>query len=282
MNTEICVTCEPTIKEEAVSCPVCFTEEGLRELNGCGHSICGDCENSLKRTNGQYTETLGLSVKYIKCPLCRQYEKKTYEQLEAEVIYYRDRIPNDRERLLTIQDIYYEEARINARIVQLRNRRNDLLIASGARPDAAQGIATAITTANQPPVNPLNDQPFHQHTAEQITQRANALLADDRVNPLEIDGTPRNQAQMFERAYSIAERQLREERRATRQASRQAAQQAALDAENARRMGAGRSNRPRVRCCNSGCETPAATQRRCPNHATIPCCRRCNTCDDCP
>jgi len=277
MNTEICVTCEPTLpfaaqtlKEEAVSCPVCFTEEGLRELNGCGHSICGDCENSLKRTPGQYTETLGLSVKYIKCPLCRQYEKKTYEQLEAEVIYYRDRIPNDRVRLLTIQDIYYEEARINARIVQLRNRRNDLLIASGARPDAAQGIATAITTAD------------HQLTAEQITQRANALLADDRVNPLEIDGTPRNPAQMFERAYSIAERQLREERRATRQASRQAAQQAALDAENARRMGAGRSIRPRVRCRNAGCRTPAATQRLCPNHATIPCCRRCNTCDDCP
>lgn len=250
MNTEICVTCEPTIKEEAVSCPVCFTEEGLRELNGCGHSICGDCENSLKRTPGQNTETLGLSVKYIKCPLCRQYEKKTYEQLEAELIYYRDRTPIDR-GLLSIQDIYYEEARINARIVQLRNRRNDLLIASGARPDAAQGIATAITTTNQPPVNPLNDQPFHQQAAETYTRLDGTIgiYNSQEANQRASEGIRRDQ----ERRFVLAGM-----------------------------MGAGRSVPRRIRCAGEGCNTPAATQRRCPNHATIPCCRRCNTCDDCP
>jgi hypothetical protein len=33
-------------------CPVCFNDDitSLKPLNGCGHSLCGECKKSLKKT----------------------------------------------------------------------------------------------------------------------------------------------------------------------------------------------------------------------------------------
>jgi len=130
-KTELCTPCDLPFaaqnqtSPEVDSCPICFTEEGLRKINGCGHHICDDCTNSLKTSPGQFTETLGLSVKYVKCPLCRQYEKKTYEQLEAEVIYYRDRAPINGYQPATPsleEDIQRSDERL-ATLIALRERR---------------------------------------------------------------------------------------------------------------------------------------------------------------
>ena len=338
-NTEYCTPCElPFAAQnqtnvEAESCPVCFTEEGLRKLNGCGHSICGDCETNLKRTPGQFTETLGLSVKYIKCPLCRQTEKKTYEQLEAELIYYRDRRPRElvevpvlrpqqvfnineptivesqvaviralRERmrhldgLNRLTDIPEREAIVTELSYIQRNwsyavraydiqhqreqlrlaeeevneliARRDLLIAREPNPELRAVLQTEAARA---------DTSGASEITEETRTAARALVARGGISTVDLDGTPRTQNEM----YAVALRSVLEQR--------QRQQAAAVERDNARRfalagvaVGAGRTNRQRLRCVNFGCETPAPTQRRCPNHINVPCCRRCNTCDDCP
>lgn len=243
-NTETCVPCELPFaaqnqtKVETESCPVCFTEEGLRKLNGCGHSICGDCEYGLKRTLGQFTETPGLSVKYIKCPLCRQTEKKTYEQLEAEVAYYRDRRPRE----------LVEVPVVRPQIVF--NINEPAIVASQVA--VIRALRTRLTQLGE--LNRLTDIPERESIVTELSyiQRnwTYAVRAyDNEVLRNRNTGVDRDTALRFALAgMAVPQRNVR----------------------------------TRWRCTTEGCTTPAPTQRRCPNHANVACCRRCDTCYMCP
>lgn len=247
-NTEICVPCELPFaaqnqtKVETESCPVCFTEEGLRKLNGCGHSICGDCDARLKTTPGQFTETLGLSVKYIKCPLCRQTEKKTYEQLEAEVAYYRSRPHPQQITILRPQIVF--------------NVNEPAIVASQVA--VIRALRTRLTQLGE--LNRLTDIPERESIVTELSyiQRnwTYAVRAyDNEVLRNRNTGVDRDTAIRFALAGM-----------AVPQTERRVA----------------RTTRTRWRCTTEGCTTPAPTQRRCPNHANVACCRRCDTCYMCP
>jgi hypothetical protein len=87
-------------------CPVCFGEENLKTLNGCGHEVCTDCEGRIKeqtlygqnqvrtfngvkieRINEHRTTHTITTQKFIKCPLCREFEKPTYSDLEDQIAF---------------------------------------------------------------------------------------------------------------------------------------------------------------------------------------------------
>ena len=84
---------------EPEPCPVCFNDErsSLKRLNGCGHSICGDCKYEMYHSHNQFefsgelsTEDFGfinplyaVDMKLLKCPICRTIEKPTH-RLAAE------------------------------------------------------------------------------------------------------------------------------------------------------------------------------------------------------
>ena len=66
-------------------CPVCFNDDitSLKPLNGCGHSLCGDCKTTLKKQNNQ--RVIKHDVTLVKCPICRAIEKPTCEDLEKQI-----------------------------------------------------------------------------------------------------------------------------------------------------------------------------------------------------
>jgi len=83
------------------TCPVCFGEDNLKKLNGCGHEVCTDCigriqqqtlygQNQVRtftgaKINGNRVEFV--TQKFIKCPLCRDFEKPSYSDLEEQINY---------------------------------------------------------------------------------------------------------------------------------------------------------------------------------------------------
>jgi len=83
------------------TCPVCFGEDNLKKLNGCGHEVCTDCEGRIRqqtlygqnqvrtfnamKIDGNRIEFV--TQKFIKCPLCREFEKPSYSDLEAQINY---------------------------------------------------------------------------------------------------------------------------------------------------------------------------------------------------
>ena len=66
-------------------CPVCFNDDitSLKPLNGCGHSLCGDCKTTLKKQINQ--RIIKHDVTLVKCPICRAIEKPTREDLEKQI-----------------------------------------------------------------------------------------------------------------------------------------------------------------------------------------------------
>lgn len=89
---------------DTTECPVCYTEENVGKL-GCGHPICGGCKTRVAEnpasskprtiaTNAQCPHGQNPShiIKLIMCPICRQFEKLSYEQLEMENLYLKRRM----------------------------------------------------------------------------------------------------------------------------------------------------------------------------------------------
>jgi len=72
---------------EPEPCPVCFNDDlsSLKRLNGCGHSVCGDCKTGLYAAQNQFKtstqilkkEKKKIIMKLLKCPICRTVEKPT-------------------------------------------------------------------------------------------------------------------------------------------------------------------------------------------------------------
>jgi hypothetical protein len=82
----------PAAQEEDVpSCPVCLeTPQEFKTLYGCGHKVCVPCEEMLKNTIHQHKVNDVLKKKFVKCPICRAFEKPCYEELEKELIFWKD------------------------------------------------------------------------------------------------------------------------------------------------------------------------------------------------
>jgi hypothetical protein len=252
-TTEYCAPCDLPFaaqnqtKVEAESCPVCFNEEGLRKINGCGHLICGDCETNLKRTPGQFKETLGLSVKYIKCPLCRQTEKKTYEQLEAEVIYYRDRAPINGYQPTT-PSLEEEIQRSNERLATLIALRDRRIL------EQERLARVQLNTAQREAGTLARRLADIQVRREQLLARTDNPILREHIQ----NETDQEQVNVMN---------------AERRAARQATDTPPAAAQRPRR----------IRCSGDGygCTTVAFTQRRCPTHVDTPCCQRCVRCPVC-
>ena len=65
-------------------CPVCFNDDlsSLKRLNGCGHSVCGDCKFEMYDEQNQFVLQkikiqIDFVMKLLKCPICRSNEKPT-------------------------------------------------------------------------------------------------------------------------------------------------------------------------------------------------------------
>ena len=98
------------ILSEPEPCPVCFNDEtsSLKRLNGCGHSICGDCKYEMYHRYNQFKYSGELStkdfnfiqplhavdMKLLKCPICRTIEKPSYKlALENAKIQVEKNVP---------------------------------------------------------------------------------------------------------------------------------------------------------------------------------------------
>jgi hypothetical protein len=93
---------EPPHEEE---CPVCLDPPtaamkqahagvGLKTLFGCGHQLCWGCDERLSCTPNQFICNPVLDNKrFIRCPMCRAFEKPSYAELERERDYYKNARP---------------------------------------------------------------------------------------------------------------------------------------------------------------------------------------------
>ena len=62
-------------------CMICFESRTMYKLKGCSHSICVECEQSMKTEESiqhpfshTFTVMISEQIKCIKCPYCRQME----------------------------------------------------------------------------------------------------------------------------------------------------------------------------------------------------------------
>jgi hypothetical protein len=95
---------------EPEPCPVCFNDDvsSLKRLNGCGHSICGDCKYEMYHRYNQFKYSGELStkdfnfiqplqavdMKLLKCPICRTIEKPSHKlALENAKIQLEKNVP---------------------------------------------------------------------------------------------------------------------------------------------------------------------------------------------
>jgi hypothetical protein len=86
------------------SCPVCLNDEtSCSRLKGCGHAICKECKNNLKKTNNQHILN-NFDQKLVKCPMCRAIEKPSYQQLESQILWLLDEIDYKNRRIVQLCD----------------------------------------------------------------------------------------------------------------------------------------------------------------------------------
>lgn len=86
------------------SCPVCLNDEtSCSRLKGCGHAICKECKNNLKKTNNQHILNK-FDQKLVKCPMCRAIEKPSYQQLESQILWLLDEIAYKNRRIVQLCD----------------------------------------------------------------------------------------------------------------------------------------------------------------------------------
>lgn len=77
-----CLASECTAIEcTAIECPICLEETTNYMITQCNHTICSVCIEGLKNNENQHKFNGVLNKKYIKCPLCREFEKYSYDDL---------------------------------------------------------------------------------------------------------------------------------------------------------------------------------------------------------
>ena len=95
-----------TLKEQEnvlEECPVCYSEMELSnkfKINGCGHEICLSCEPDI-RSRFQTRDKENL-LNVLKCPLCRQPEIPSAQQLKDEIRSLKSSILTYKERIYSL------------------------------------------------------------------------------------------------------------------------------------------------------------------------------------
>jgi len=87
------------------SCPVCLTDDTTSwcRLRGCGHYICRGCKTNLKKSMNQYIINK-YDQKFVKCPMCRSFEKPSYKHLEQQVKCLLDEVAYKNRRIVELCD----------------------------------------------------------------------------------------------------------------------------------------------------------------------------------
>lgn len=149
-------------------CPVCFNDDitSLKPLNGCGHSLCGDCKTSLKKQNNQ--RVIKHDVTLVKCPLCRAIEKPTCEDLEKQI-----------ERLEALNG-YLTQGIVDKDYIirQLSNQLNRYTVFLSTPlinlvDDPDRPVQRPVQRPVNPPVNPPVQRPANPPTPNRPTGRNN-------------------------------------------------------------------------------------------------------------
>jgi hypothetical protein len=81
--------------QEPEDCPICLCETAKSEqsiINGCGHMICKTCEPNTRKT--QQTKDRENLLPVLKCPMCRQPEEPSAEQLKDRIRYLNVKVTN--------------------------------------------------------------------------------------------------------------------------------------------------------------------------------------------
>jgi len=149
-------------------CPVCFNDDitSLTPLNGCGHSICGDCKSMLKKQNAQ--RIIKHDVTLVKCPICRAIENPTCEELEKQI----ERV-EALNRHLT-QSLVDKDHTIRRLTQQLNHY---ILFLStpliNMVDDQERPVQRPVQRPVNPPVNPSVQQPANPPTPNRPTRRNN-------------------------------------------------------------------------------------------------------------
>ena len=84
-------------------CPVCYSEMELSnkfKINGCGHAVCLSCEPDI-RSRFQTRDRENL-LNVLKCPLCRQPEIPSAQQLKDEIRSLKASIETYRDRIYSL------------------------------------------------------------------------------------------------------------------------------------------------------------------------------------
>ena len=83
-------------------CPICLetpTEKmtsahggkGFKIINGCGHQLCWGCDKKISTTPNQFVINKTLGKAFIKCPLCRSFDKPSNEELQKRRDFYKNK-----------------------------------------------------------------------------------------------------------------------------------------------------------------------------------------------
>jgi hypothetical protein len=172
------MTTQPRANNEREPCPVCFNDDisSFVRLRGCGHSICGDCKNNLKKTNNQYVSQMLFAGRHrctvvsVKCPMCRAIEKPSYQVLETQISLLKKHIKDVEAKLVEKQVI-----EINLR-EQLRNQSRNPptipraevidLVEPAPRANTSNGIDVYAFFGGRgnPPIPPTPELPIHPPT----------------------------------------------------------------------------------------------------------------------
>ena len=175
-------------------CPVCFNDDitSLKPLNGCGHSLCGDCKSMLKKQNNQ--RVIKHDVTLVKCPLCRAIEKPTCEDLEKQIeriealnryltqgIVDKDYIIRQLSNQLNRYTAFLSTPLIN--LVDDPDRPVQRPVQRPVNPPASDPYAFFSGRAPPPPANPQVNPQVNPPTPNRPTGRNNPNRQPRRNNP---------------------------------------------------------------------------------------------------
>jgi len=144
------------------SCPVCLNDEtSCSRLKGCGHAICKECKNNLKKTSNQHILN-NFNQTLVKCPMCRAIEKPSYQQLEQQVQRLLDEIAYKNRRIVQLCDGHLASVVPPTPMVPPRPPQVPVIDLVGPRPATPGEVVALLGLARAPrtrtraiPNNPL-------------------------------------------------------------------------------------------------------------------------------
>jgi len=247
-------------EEDDSSCPICLeTPLEFKTISGCGHKVCLPCEESLKNTIHQHKLNDVLKKKFVKCPICRSFEKPNYEDLEKEVVFWKDYSRN----LVLRQQPPRPTPFVPQRTVTQQQARD-------------QTIAQLIALSNQIRANP-NRSIIDARNVTRIIEGYNRAVA---AEPPRAAWPPPPTAHELYIRQNITGPEARQ-REAMEQEARQEARQVAILQNDGRPIRVRPPPLRRVRCNGRRPGCTKITQNRCHTCHAVQCCRDCIICTTC-